>query len=105
VKALQGANLAVRFLLELSALAATASWGFETHWVLGVLAPAAVIVVWLLFLAPKRKIDVPKPIRLVLEFVVFGAAAVALAAAGQPELAIAFAVLAAISGTLNYLWD
>jgi hypothetical protein len=44
-------------------------------------------------------------IRLVLESIVFGAAALARAAADQPTLAIVFAVIAAISGTLNYVWD
>ena len=63
------------------------------------------IIVWALFLAPKRTIELAKPIRFVLELVVFGAAALALAAAGQRTLAVAFAVVAAISGTLNYIWD
>ena len=43
--------------------------------------------------------------RLAIEFVVFGAAAAALAATGHTALAIAFAVVAVISGTLNYIWD
>ena len=110
MKVIQGANLGLRFLLELSALAATAYWGFETGsgaigWLLALGAPALVIVVWALFLAPKRTIELAKPIRLVLEFMVFGAAALALAAAGQQTLAVAFAIVAAISGTLNYIWD
>ena len=62
-------------------------------------------VVWGLFLAPKRKIDLAKPVRLAIEFVVLGAAAAALAATGRTALAIAFAVVAAVSGTLNYIWD
>jgi hypothetical protein len=94
----------------LSALAATAYWGTETEsgvtrWVLAIGAPALVIVVWARFLAPKRTIDLAKPIRFVLELVVFGAAALALAAAGERALAVVFAVVAAISGTLNYIWD
>jgi hypothetical protein len=110
MKVLEGANLGLRFLLELSVLAATAYWGFEAEsgvigWLLAVGAPALVIVVWALFLAPKRTIELAKPIRLVLEFMVFGAAALALAAAGEETLAVVFAVVAAISGTLNYMWD
>ena len=42
-------------------------------------------VVWGLFLAPKRRIDLAKPLRLAIEFVVFGAAAAALAATGTPR--------------------
>jgi hypothetical protein len=41
----------------------------------------------------------------VIEFIVFGAAVVALAAAGQGTLAATFAIVALISGTLNYVWD
>jgi uncharacterized protein DUF2568 len=110
MKILKGANLAVRFLIELSAQAATAYWGYEsgsgvTRWVLAVGAPTLVILVWALFIAPKRTIELARPIRLVLEFTVFGAAALALAATGQRTLAVVFAVVAAIGGTLNYICD
>jgi Protein of unknown function (DUF2568) len=50
-------------------------------------------VVWGLFLAPKRRIDLAKPLRLAIEFVVFGAASAGLAATGQTALAIAFAIV------------
>jgi uncharacterized protein DUF2568 len=79
VKILEGANLALRFLLELSALAATAYWGYDTgsgltRWVLAVVVPAIVVVVWALFLSPKARIELARPIRLALEFLVLGAA-------------------------------
>jgi uncharacterized protein DUF2568 len=64
---------------------------------------ALVIGVWALFLSPKASVELARPLRLGLEFVVFGAAALALAVAGQVTLAIVFAVVAAISGTLNYV--
>jgi hypothetical protein len=110
MKMLQRANLGVRFLLELSAISAVAYWGFETgtglsEWLLAVGAAGLVIVVWALFISPKATIELTPPVRLVLEFVVFGAAALALAAAGQRTLAVVFAVIAAISGTLNYVWS
>jgi hypothetical protein len=110
VKALQGANLALRFLLELSAIAAVAYWGFETDsgvwgWLLALGAAALVIVVWALFISPKATIELARPLRLALEFMVFGAAALALAAAGQSALAVVFAVVAAVSGTVNYVWE
>jgi Protein of unknown function (DUF2568) len=106
----KAANLGLRFLLELSAIAAVAYWGFETGsgvsgWLLAAGAAALVIVVWALFLSPKATIELARPLRLGLEFMVFGAAALALAAAGQVALAIVFAVVAAISGTLNYVWN
>jgi Protein of unknown function (DUF2568) len=110
VKVLEGANLGLRFLLELTALAVVAYWGYKTgsgvtRWLLAAAAPALVIAVWALFISPGPTIELAKPIRLVLEFAVFGSAAVALAATGQRTLAVAFAVVAAVSGTLNYIWD
>jgi hypothetical protein len=110
VSILRGANPALRFLLELSAIAAVLYWGFETGsgicgWFLAVGAAALVIVVWALFISPKAGIELERPLRLVLEYAVFGAAAVALAAAGQVVLAIVLAVVALVSGTLNYAWE
>ena len=49
----------------------------------------------------KPTIELVRALQLVIEFIVFGAAVVALAAAGQGALAATFA----ISGTLNYVWD
>jgi hypothetical protein len=105
----RSANLVLRFLLELSALAATAYWGFAaasgvTQWVLGLGAPLLVAVVWGLFVSPKAKIELPRPTRFAIELLVFAAAALALATASQPVLAIVLAVLALVSGTLNYVW-
>jgi hypothetical protein len=105
---MRGANLVVRFLLELSALAAAAYWGFSassglTQWVLGVGAPLAVAVVWGLFVSPKHKVDLPRPARFAIELIVFAAAVLALAAADQPVLAVVLAVTELISGTLNYV--
>jgi Protein of unknown function (DUF2568) len=70
-----GANLALRFVLELSALAATGCWGYTTgggvmRWVLAIGAPAVVIVVWALFVSPKATVDVRRPVRLAIEFLV-----------------------------------
>jgi hypothetical protein len=104
-----GANLVPRFLLELSALAATAYWGFSTasgftQWVLGLGAPLLVAVVWGLFVSPKAKVELPRRAQFAIELLVFAAAAVALVAAGQPLLGIALGAFELISGTLNYVW-
>jgi hypothetical protein len=106
---MRGANLVVRFLLELSALAATAYWGFSTasgvtQWVLGLGAPALVAVVWGLFVSPKAKVEVRHPAQFAIELLVFAAAAVALVAADQLVLGIVLAGLELVSGTLNYAW-
>jgi hypothetical protein len=106
---LKNANLALRFALELGALAATAVWGFKTgagptRWVLGLGAPLLVIVVWFLFVSPEPTIELPRPLRLAIEFAVWSAAAAALWASGYRTLGIAFLVVAVVSGVLNYLW-
>ena len=75
-----------------------------TQWVLGLAAPAAVAVVWGLFVSPKAKIELPRPAQFAIELAVFAAAALALAAADQPVLGIVLAVVALVSGTLNYVW-
>ena len=107
---MRAANLGLRFILELAAIAATAYWGFTTasgttSVLLGLAAPALVIVVWGLFVSPKRTFDLPQPLRFGIELAVFAGAAVALAAAGRTALAIVLAVLALVSGALNYAWS
>jgi len=103
-------NLALRFALELCALAALAYWGLETggdatRWLLAILAPATMVVVWALFVSPRATIQLPRPAQLAVEFAVFGAASVGLANAGQLTLGVILAVVALVSGTLNYVWD
>ena len=71
---------------------------------LGFLAPAVVAIVWGTFLAPKRRVDWPKPARFVLELAVFAAAALGLWATDHEALAIVLAAVALVSGLLNYLW-
>ena len=107
---MRAANLVLRFLLELSALTATAYWGFATasgltQWVLGLGAPALVALVWGLFVSPNAKVELPRPVQFAIELLVFAAAAVALVHAGQPVLGIALAAVELVSGTLNYVWD
>ncbi len=105
---LRAANLGLRFLLELASLAALAAWGFHTgdslvaDLVLGVCAPLAAAVLWGAFIAPKARFPVPLAVRAVLELVVFGAAAVALWAAGWDTIALLFAVAVLVSESLLY---
>ncbi len=49
-------------------------------------------------------LSVLKPSNLALEIVLFGAAALGLAQAGQPTLAGAFALLVALNRALIFLW-
>ena len=100
------ANLAVRFLVELGAYASLGCWGAATGstWpvraALGALAPIAVMLVWARYLSPRAPRRLSDPAALIAELAIFAAAAAALSACGQPELAAAFAVLAAVNTVL-----
>lgn len=102
-------NLIVRFLLELSALAAFAYWGVRTgetpiaKLALGAATPLVAAWLWGAFVAPRARWKVSAPLRLLVELAVFANAAYALAAAGRPALALGFALLAAVSSTLHLL--
>jgi hypothetical protein len=109
VSALENANLALRFLLELGALAAVALWGWKTgdgvlRFVLPVAAASAVVGVWALFVSPKATIELPLGARLLIEFAVWLAAGAALWASGYGALALAFVLVAIVSGLLNAAW-
>lgn len=102
---MKAANLAVRFFLELSALAALAYWGWGVSWVLAVAAPAAWIALWATFGSPKARVQLGGAPRVGFEALVFGAAAAALWAAGQAVLAVvlfaAWAANRAVLATLD----
>jgi hypothetical protein len=103
------ANLALKFLLELAAFASLAYWGWHvgntvTGVVLAIAAPVAAIVVWGLFAAPRATRRLPLRWRAPLELGVFALAAIALFAAGQPALAVAFALVVAVNAIGLTLW-
>jgi len=89
-------NLALRFTLELCALAALAFWGAHVDAsrpatiALAILAPLIAAFAWGLFVSPKARIQAPGMIRLSIELAVFLAAVVGLVAAGEIGWAIAF---------------
>jgi hypothetical protein len=76
------ANLALRFLLELCALAALAYWGFKTGESavakigLGIGAPLLAAVLWGTFVAPGAPIPTPVLLRLISSW----------SSSGQPPL-------------------
>jgi Protein of unknown function (DUF2568) len=97
MRVLEAANLAVRFILELSALAITAYWGHAStpaaaRWALAIAAPALVV-------------ETARPVRLLVELLLFAAVAAALATTGHRLAAVVFAAVALVSGTLNYIWQ
>lgn len=75
------------------------------RWVLTLGALIAVIAIWVLFVSPNPTVPLARPVRLVIEFVVWVAAGLALYATGSRTLALAFVVVAVISGVANYVRD
>lgn len=107
--AVVNANLALRFVLELGALAAVGHWGWRTgegllRPVLALAAVGAVVLVWALFVSPNPVIEVAAPLRLLIEIGVWTAAAAALYAVGRETAAVTFAAVAVASGALNAAW-
>ena len=99
MKTFESLVLLVRFLLELCLLAALGYWGFETGgWALGLCAPLAAAVVWGMFIAPKARYPVPTAVWVGLQVVLFGAAALGLAAVGSTGLAVLFVIAVVLHG-------
>ena len=107
-RVIKNANLALAFFLELGVLLALGYWGLQTGPTtiakigLGIGIPAVAVVVWGLFGAPKAVWHLNGPWRLILEVVWFGSAAVALFAAGQRVLGVAFALVFVLNYSLTY---
>jgi len=103
-------NLALRFILELCALAALVYWGFhasENTWIqimLGIGVPLLAAIAWGTFRVPddpgKAPVVVPGKVRLLLELAFWSAAVLGLAAAGQATLAWVFALAVVVNNAL-----
>ena len=110
LEVITGANLALRFLLELCALVALGYWGFKTgnttiaKIALGVGAPLVAAVVWAVFVSPQASVQLPGLVVLVLQVLVFGSAAAALVATGHRAMALVFVVTVVINALLMYVW-
>jgi hypothetical protein len=100
---LRAGNLALKFALEVAAIAAFAYWGATTASgliavLLAIAAPMLAIALWGRFAAPKSSRRLPLRVRIPFELAVFGLAALALVSL-SPPLAITFAV-AVLANTL-----
>jgi hypothetical protein len=98
VAIIKSTNLAVKFGLELAALAAFAYWGTTLSGaalsaVVAVVVPVAMIVLWGRFAAPTSARRLRTAWRIPFELTVFGLAAAALLAAGEAALAVALVVI------------
>ena len=112
-------NLAVRFVLELSALVAMGLWAWHqgvgiTRYLFALVVPVIAITVWGTFAVPddpsrsgNAPVPVPGILRLALEVVFFGFATWAFFAAGATQLGWIFGIVALIHHVVSYdrlLW-
>ena len=106
----KSANLLLRFLLELCALAALAYWGatakvhIAARVALAITVPLAAAVAWALIVAPNAPRHAAPVVRIGVEVLVFVTAIAALAARQRFVLALIFAVLYIINRTLMIIW-
>jgi hypothetical protein len=102
VNAFRATNLAVKFLLELAAMAAFAIWGASVDGgalavLLAVIAPLVAIGLWSTFAAPMSTRRLPTRARIPFELAIFALAALAFVASGHDTVAIVFAAIAVIN--------
>lgn len=108
-KSLHVVNEGLAFLLEVVALVLLAYWGFHAgsgtaaHWLLGLGAPALMVVVWGAFAAPKARVKLPLAGVMAVKVVVFGAATAAGYAAGWRAFSLVFGVVALANALLAAL--
>jgi Protein of unknown function (DUF2568) len=113
VPSMKAANLALKFLVELGAIAAFAYWGANAAGgmlsvLLAILAPVVVILAWGVFAAPKSGRRLPAVARVPFELFVFAGAVVALLAAGSTVGAVLFGALVVVNAALLTVfrqWD
>jgi hypothetical protein len=111
VAAIKGANLAIRFLLELCALAAVAYWGSRAsdstvvNVVVAIAAPLGMAAFWGILLAPNSRRRLEQPLRTLAELAFLAVAVAALVAVNQPVLAALLAAAALLNGLLLHVWQ
>lgn len=104
-------NIALRFILEVCALAFLAYWGFQSsqdlfiRLILGIGVPLFITILWGVFGSPAAPIPFKGFHRLLLELLIFGLAALALVFSGKPTLAIIYVTTVIINRFLIDLWD
>jgi Protein of unknown function (DUF2568) len=99
----RAANLALRFVLELAALAGLAEGGDAVAgWPAAAVAVVAGAVAWGLWCAPRARRRLAQPARTGVEAAVFGLGAAGYAAGGSTLIAIVFVVLALANWALLF---
>ncbi len=108
--ALKYANLGLRFVLELCALAALGYWGYHvgqgwTGWLaFGLGAPVLAAVLWGVFASPRAVYPLPHALQIGFEIAYFSIAIGALASTGRTQWAWVFAGVLAVNMLLVELW-
>ena len=105
VPALKAANLAVKFVLEVAAVAAFAHWGATVAGgavsvVIAIGAPLLAAVMWGILAAPRSTRRLSPATRVPFELGVLGLAALALLAAGSLLAATVFASVVIVNAAL-----
>jgi hypothetical protein len=109
VEAIRGANLGLKFFLELAAVAAFAyaaaalTDGFAAV-LLAIAAAGLAILLWGVVAAPRSDHRLPVPERMAFELAFFGLAAVGLLLAGHLVLAVAFFFVFVVNAALLQLF-
>ena len=104
-------NIALRFILEVCALAFLAYWGFQSgqgilmKFVMGIGSPLLIAIIWGVFGSPAAPIPAKGFQRILLEILIFGLATLALYSSGNVTLAIIFAIIVIVNRILIDLWD
>ena len=110
IKALQLANVGLRFGLELGAVGLLSYWGFHavprglSGLALGIAAPLALVVLWGLIASPRAPVSLSQPLKVSVQVALLLIPAAAVAHAGQPALAAAFAGAVVINAVLLEWW-
>lgn len=96
----------IRVVVLLVSLATLALWGFgtwPTPWnvMIGLSAPLATLLVWALFLSPRRVLNLHPFLRAIVELLIYVGVTLAWWSLGQDVIGIAFAVVAVTAGAIT----
>lgn len=107
---IENANIALRFILELSALASLGYWGLKSgngmimKFILGVGSPLLIAILWGIFGAPGSLYQLPKPFQWLLILGVYFMADSALYASGEHYISTLLGLIAIVNSALMYIW-
>ena len=102
-------NMLITFLLELAMLAAYGVGGYElttntvVRWVLAIVFPVIVGVLWGIFLSPRARVQLPFPVQLACRFALMIGGALILWSAHMTVLATIYTIALLASMTLTLL--